>query len=90
MAVRAVGVVWNGESFHAGVDLAAALGTPVVGLYGPTDPDRNGPWLREDVTVSRFSRCRCRYRRRCRMVEWCLGEATVDDVTAAIRERLGT
>jgi ADP-heptose:LPS heptosyltransferase len=70
--------------------LAAALGTPVVGLYGPTDPDRNGPWLREDVTVSRFSRCRCRYRRRCRMVGWCLGEATVDDVTAAIRERLGT
>jgi heptosyltransferase-1 len=23
--------------------LAAALGTPVVGLYGPTDPVRNGP-----------------------------------------------
>jgi lipopolysaccharide heptosyltransferase I len=24
--------------------LAAALGTPVVGIYGPTDPARNGPW----------------------------------------------
>ncbi len=24
--------------------LAAALGRPVVGLYGPTDPDRTGPW----------------------------------------------
>lgn len=24
--------------------LAAALGTPVVGLYGPTDPVRNGPY----------------------------------------------
>lgn len=24
--------------------LAAALGTPLVGLYGPTDPARNGPW----------------------------------------------
>ncbi|MEO6259343.1 MAG: lipopolysaccharide heptosyltransferase I [Thermoanaerobaculia bacterium] len=24
--------------------LAAALGTPVVGLYGPTDPRRNGPY----------------------------------------------
>ena len=23
--------------------LASALGTPVVGLYGPTDPARNGP-----------------------------------------------
>ncbi len=24
--------------------LAAALGVPVVGLYGPTDPERTGPW----------------------------------------------
>lgn len=26
------------------IHLAAALRTPVVGLYGPTDPARNGPW----------------------------------------------
>jgi heptosyltransferase-1 len=26
------------------VHLACALGKPVVGLYGPTDPARNGPW----------------------------------------------
>jgi heptosyltransferase-1 len=24
--------------------LAAALGLPLVALYGPTDPARNGPW----------------------------------------------
>ena len=24
--------------------LAAALGIPLVALYGPTDPARNGPW----------------------------------------------
>jgi len=24
--------------------LAAAVGTKVVGLYGPTDPNRNGPY----------------------------------------------
>ena len=24
--------------------LAAALGVPLVALYGPTDPARNGPW----------------------------------------------
>lgn len=34
--------------------LAAALGTPVVGLYGPTDPARNGPWGQLDRVVSRF------------------------------------
>lgn len=26
------------------VHLACALGKPVVGIYGPTDPARNGPW----------------------------------------------
>jgi heptosyltransferase I len=26
------------------VHLACALGKPVVGIYGPTDPRRNGPW----------------------------------------------
>jgi heptosyltransferase-1 len=32
--------------------LAAALGTPVVGLYGPTDPSRNGPFVPGAVIVS--------------------------------------
>ncbi len=31
--------------------LAAALGTPVVGLYGPTDPARNGPYGTRNVVV---------------------------------------
>lgn len=31
--------------------LASALGTPVVGLYGPTDPSRNGPYSAKDVVV---------------------------------------
>ena len=35
--------------------LAAALGTPVVGLYGPTDPSRNGPYGQLDRVVSTFA-----------------------------------
>jgi heptosyltransferase-1 len=34
--------------------LAAALGTKVVGLYGPTNPRRNGPYGQLDNTVNRF------------------------------------
>ena len=26
--------------------IAAAVGTPIVGIYGPTRPSRNGPWAR--------------------------------------------
>ena len=31
--------------------LASALGTPVVGLFGPTDPARNGPFSSYDISV---------------------------------------
>jgi lipopolysaccharide heptosyltransferase I len=34
--------------------LAAALGTPVVGLYGPTDPRRNGPYGQIASTVDHY------------------------------------
>jgi heptosyltransferase I len=34
--------------------LAAALGTKVIGLYGPTDPRRNGPYGQLDHCVDHF------------------------------------
>jgi heptosyltransferase-1 len=34
--------------------LAAALGTKVIGLYGPTDPRRNGPYGQLDRVIDRF------------------------------------
>ena len=38
--------------------LAAALGTPVVGLYGPTDPRRNGPYGQLERVISTFDGAR--------------------------------
>jgi lipopolysaccharide heptosyltransferase I len=35
--------------------LAAALGTPVAGLYGPTNPARNGPYGQLDHVVNSFA-----------------------------------
>ncbi|MEO6487307.1 MAG: glycosyltransferase family 9 protein [Thermoanaerobaculia bacterium] len=34
--------------------LAAALGTKVIGLYGPTDPRRNGPYGQIDSTIDHY------------------------------------
>jgi lipopolysaccharide heptosyltransferase I len=31
--------------------LAAAVGTPIVAIYGPTNPERNGPFAPEDITL---------------------------------------
>lgn len=69
--------------------VAGAAGAPIVALFGPTDPGRNGPWADEDVTVSRYQDCACHYQRRCHRSQWCLGDVTVAEVTAAIQRRLG-
>lgn len=68
--------------------LAAAVGTPVVGLFGPTRPARNGPWSPHDVTVSRDTICECHHLRRCRRDRMCLLDIEADEVFGAIERRL--
>jgi heptosyltransferase I len=68
--------------------IAAAVGTPVVGIFGPTRPQRNGPWAPEDVTVSRDAVCRCQHLRRCRLPTMCLLDIGVDEVLGAVERRL--
>lgn len=84
--LRAAAVVVSGDT--GPLHLAAAVGTPVVGLYGPTDARRNGSWAPRDLAVSRFGDCRCRWRRRCRAARPCLDDVTVAEVTAALARRL--
>ncbi len=71
--------------------IAAAVGTPVVALFGPTSPARNGPWRERDITISRYDECDCHYERRCRRdaARWCLGTIGEDEVRRAIDVRLG-
>ena len=69
--------------------IAAAMGTPVVALFGPTNPRRNGPWDPDDISISRYAACDCHYERRCRRTSgWCLGTISVDEVMAATERRL--
>ena len=72
------------------IHLAAALGTPVVGLYGPTWPERNGPWDPSDENVSRAATCECHHKRQCLRGEsrMCITEISVEDVAAAVDRRL--
>ena len=68
--------------------IAGAVGTPIVALFGPTSPERNGPWAARDITVSRMAQCVCLYERRCRRPVACIDDIGVDDVMAAIRRRV--
>ena len=68
--------------------LAAAGGTPIVGLYGPTSPDRNGPFDPRDITVGRDLWCRADcHRRSC--WHWECMDIPVNDVQHAVFKRLG-
>jgi lipopolysaccharide heptosyltransferase I len=68
--------------------IASAVGTPVVGIYGPTRPERNGPWLAEDETVSRADVCECHHLRQCRRPRMCLLDIDTEEVLAAVERRL--
>ncbi len=84
--VREAAVVVSNDT--GPLHLATAVGTPVVGIFGPTVPERNGPWSPQDVVVSRSDRCACHHRRRCEAPIWCLADVTTEEVSDAVGRRL--
>ena len=68
--------------------LACAVGTPVVGLFGPTDPERNGPFRAEDRVVRRAPSCAPCYRRQCPVHAGVMATVPVDEVLEAVLQRL--
>jgi heptosyltransferase I len=68
--------------------IASAVGTPIVGIYGPTRPERNGPLGAADETVSRASVCQCHHLRQCRLERMCLLDIGVGEVLEAVERRL--
>ena len=71
--------------------IAAAVGTPVVALFGPTDPVRTGPYGRGHVVLSNPVECRPCFRRECsRAVTLeCLTGVTSEQVVRAVQQQLG-
>jgi lipopolysaccharide heptosyltransferase I len=65
--------------------LAAAVGTPIVGIYGPTDPVRNGPFAPADIALS--NQGPISHTRRGANPEYLSG-IPVESVVAAVQERL--
>jgi lipopolysaccharide heptosyltransferase I len=70
--------------------LACAVGAPVVGIFGPTDPARNGPWSPRDLTVRRRPLCAPCHRRQCWIHEGVMEAIRPEEVLAAIDRRLET
>jgi heptosyltransferase I len=68
--------------------IAAAVGTPIVSLFGPTRPQRNGPWSPKDIAVSRDAICECHHLRRCTRPSMCLLDIHEDEVFVAVDRRI--
>ncbi len=69
--------------------VAVALGTPVVGLYGPTDPRQTGPYCSTDIVVRNARPEETTYKRGNQYAATMLS-ITVEQVLAAVEKRLGT
>jgi heptosyltransferase I len=67
--------------------LACALGTPVVGIFGPTAPVRNGPWRAGDEALARALPCSGCHGRTCPTTNECM-DISVEEVLAAVVRRL--
>ncbi|HEX2385055.1 MAG TPA: glycosyltransferase family 9 protein [Candidatus Binatia bacterium] len=64
--------------------LSAAVGTPVVSLWGPTDPKRTGPYGFEDLIVQGRAPCAPCYARSCPIGRVCMEAIKSDDVLSKI------
>jgi ADP-heptose:LPS heptosyltransferase len=67
--------------------LAAAVGTPVVALFGPTSPERTGPYGEGHVVIRRDMDCSPCFRKSCETLE-CMKTIRVDEVFEAVKERI--
>lgn len=67
--------------------LAAAVGTPVIALFGPTDPSRTGPYGPGHRIVRKGLPCSPCFRKECSNPR-CMMEISVEEVFSTVKEML--
>ncbi|MGH7898548.1 MAG: glycosyltransferase family 9 protein, partial [Candidatus Binatia bacterium] len=68
--------------------IAAAMGTPVVSLWGSTSPLRSAPFGSEDLAIVGQVACQSCYLRRCPVGRLCMREISVAQVLKRIETAL--
>jgi len=68
--------------------LAAAMGTPVVALFGPTDPVRTGPCGEGHIVIRRDLDCSPCLLKHCDSLR-CMKDITVEEVFSAVAKKIG-
>jgi len=83
--IKETSLVVSGDTFA--LQVACAFSKPVVGLFGPTNPKRNGPFGALDRVAFHELECSYCYKRTCSRLE-CLERITPEEVTALCQESL--
>lgn len=67
--------------------IAAAVGTPVVALFGPTSPSRTGPYGNGNIIIRKDLECSPCFRKKCDDLT-CMKEISVEEVFEAVKDKL--
>ena len=67
--------------------LASAVGTPVIALFGPTDPARTGPYGKEHIIITAGLSCSPCFLKKC-STRKCMENILPEQVFAAIEKKL--
>ena len=96
--LKALAAVYRAASVVVSTDtgpmhLAAAVGTPVVALFGPTAPWRTGPYGKGQVVLQAGVSCSPCFSRSCKTEELepmaCMNRITVEQVVEAVVRTVG-
>lgn len=91
--LKELAFLMKGASCFVGGDtgpmhLAAAVQTPVVALFGPTDPERNGPYGDIHTVITVEEECHKCWKRECPKAKQCLAAIEVQPVLEAVQKRI--
>lgn len=64
--------------------LAVAMTTPVIALFGPTNPITHGPYGENNIVLSSESKCKCCWKRVCQHNKECMKAISVDQLLKAV------
>jgi len=85
--LRMASLLVSGDTFA--LQAACALDLPVVALFGPTNPRRNGPFQGRDRVIYKALGCSPCYKHECSNLK-CLQAISAEEVSAAVGELWGS
>jgi heptosyltransferase-2 len=89
--MRDLAALFSGCSVFIGNDsgamhVAAAAGLPVIGIFGPTDPEGTAPVTPQFTLMREVVSCSPCFLRRCPVDHRCMTRITVDSVFSAAQQ----